>query len=212
MEPEFRRLVRRKRPKGRGYGPSDFEIFERFGVSAGHRELGEVKITTSIDFEESQWGLIGTDTPGAIIHMSISFTQPEDCKLETATILVTLESPDEIHSKEELGALRRQPGLLPVMPSRIQFTHFGPVYVPGKETEVDVSRNISGTPSFGYGGASLGGLGVDQQKSYKYRNRWVFSGQRPGGDEHSASEGYNGFCKSIVRFAVESSTRVSCCL
>ncbi|KAI0965408.1 hypothetical protein F4678DRAFT_335678 [Xylaria arbuscula] len=186
MEPEFRRLVRPKKSKGRGYGPSDFEKFDRHSACAGHRQLGEVKVTTSIDFEESQWGLIDTDTPGAIIHMNISFTQPEDCKLETATILVTLESLDETRDKEELEALKRQPERFPLTSSRLGLTHFGPVYVPGRETETDFSRNINATPSFSYGGASLSGMGVSQQKTYKYYNRWMFSGQLLGDDKHSA--------------------------
>ncbi|KAI0183469.1 hypothetical protein EV127DRAFT_446853 [Xylaria flabelliformis] len=186
MEPEFSRLVRRKKSNGRGYGPSDFEKFDRYSACAGYRQLGEVKVTTSIDFEESQWGLIGTDTPGAIIHMNIGFTQPEDCKLVTATILVTLESLDETRDEGELDALKRQPGLFPLVPSRLGLTHFGPVYVPGREMETDYSRNINATPAFSYGGASLSDMGVSQQKTYKYYNRWMFSGQLLGDDKHSS--------------------------
>ncbi|KAI2782754.1 hypothetical protein F4815DRAFT_433425 [Daldinia loculata] len=185
MEPRFDRLVRRKKPNGRGYGPSDFEKFDRYSACCGYGQLGEVKVTTQINFKESEWGLIGADTPGAIIHMNIGFTQPEKCKLETATILVTLGSLDEIDDKAELDALERRPGLSSRVPSRVQFTHLGPVYVPGRETEMDFSRNISGTPSLSFKDASLSGLGVDQQKTYKYYNRWVFSGQLLGDDEHS---------------------------
>ncbi|KAI0197825.1 hypothetical protein F4808DRAFT_437756 [Astrocystis sublimbata] len=185
MDPELLKLVRRKKLKGRGYGPSDFEKFDRYSACAGHRQLGEVNVTTRIDFEESQWGLIGANTPGAIVHMNIGFTQPEDCKLKTATILVTLESLDEIRDKGELDALKRQPGLFPLMPSQLRLTHFGPAYVPGRETETDFSRNINTTPVFDFGGLSMSGLGVDQQKTYKYHNRWVFSGQFLGDDKHS---------------------------
>ncbi|RYP20888.1 hypothetical protein DL765_002538 [Monosporascus sp. GIB2] len=189
MESGFNRLVRRKKPNGRGYGPSDFEKFDRYSACCGYGQLGEVKVTTRIDFDESQWGRIGPETPGAIIHMNIGFTQPEKCKLETAIILVTLESLDEINNEEELDALKRQPGLFPLVPSRVEFTHFGPTYVPGRETETDFSRNLNGAPSLSYGGASMSGLGVDQQKTYKYYNRWAFLGQ-PLGDE-----GHSGFRK-----------------
>ncbi|GAP83908.1 hypothetical protein SAMD00023353_0503270 [Rosellinia necatrix] len=186
MEPELRRLVRRKQSNGRGYGPSDFEKFDRYSACAGYRQLGEVKVTIRIDLDESKWGLIDTNTPGAIIYMNISFTQPEDCKLETATILVTLESLDETRDKGELDALKRQPGLFPLIPSRLGLTHFGPVYVPGRETETEVSRNINATPSVSYGGFSVSGLEASQQKTYKYYNRWAFSGQLLGDDKHSA--------------------------
>ncbi|RYO89754.1 hypothetical protein DL762_003031 [Monosporascus cannonballus] len=170
MESGFNRLVRRKKPNGRGYGPSDFEKFDRYSACCGYGQLGEVKVTTRIDFDESQWGRIGPETPGAIIHMNIGFTQPEKCKLEMAIIL-------------------RQPGLFPLVPSRVEFTHFGPTYVPGRETETDFSRNTSGVPSLSYGGASMSGVGVDQQKTHKHYNRWAFLGQ-PLGDK-----GHSGFRK-----------------
>ncbi|KAI0106081.1 hypothetical protein F4814DRAFT_430414 [Daldinia grandis] len=185
MEPGFHRLVRRKKPNGRGYGPSDFDKFDRYSACCGYGQLGEVKVTTQINFKESEWGLIGADTPGAIIHMNIGFTQPEKCKLETATILVTLGSLDEIDDKAELDALEKRPGLSSPVPSRVQFTHLGPVYVPGREMETDFSRNISVNPSLSFKDASLSGLEVGQQKTYKYYNRWVFSGQLLGDDEHS---------------------------
>ncbi|XDG06852.1 hypothetical protein ABKA04_006467 [Annulohypoxylon sp. FPYF3050] len=193
MEPRLHRLVRRKKSNGRGFGPSDFDKFDRYSACGGHGQFGQVNVSTQIDFKESQWGLIGPNTPGAIIHMRINFHQPEKCKLETATITVTLESLNEIHDQEELDALERRPMLQQrpkrssSTPPRVYFTHLGPTYVPGKETETNFSRNINGTPSISGGPASVSGIGIDRQKNYKYHNRWVFSGQLLGNDT------YNGF-------------------
>lgn len=72
--------------------------------------------------------------------MNVGFAQPDDFKLETAIILVTLESPDAIRAKGGFDAVKQQLGVFSLKPSRIQLMSLGPMYVLGRETETYFSR------------------------------------------------------------------------
>jgi len=184
-EPEFYRTVRRK--NGRGYGPCDFEEFDRHSACSGHGRLGKVDVSCRFRFEESEWGLIGSKKPGCIIYMDMAFGVELEHILQSATILVTLESLDEARAEEQqaLNRLARQ-RMFPLSGSHAQFTHFGPHKVDGRETEIEISDTTNIVPSLDVAGFGVGGMGWSRQKSRKYHSRWEFTGQLLGEDEHTS--------------------------
>ena len=185
-EPEFYRTVRRK--NGRGYGPCDFEEFDRHSACSGHGHLGKIEVSCRFRFEESEWGLIGDKKQGSIIYMDVSFGIQDEHVLQNATIIVTLESLDEARAEEQkaLDRLAKQK-MFPTSVSSAHFTHyFGPHKISGRETETDTSRGILITPHVEVGGFGLGGMGWARQKNYKYHDRWEFTGQLLGGDDHAS--------------------------
>ncbi|KAK4450378.1 hypothetical protein QBC34DRAFT_403328 [Podospora aff. communis PSN243] len=184
-EPEFYRTVRRK--SGRSYGPCDFEEFDRYSACSGHGRLGKVDISCRFRFEESEWGLMGSRRPGCIIYMDVSFGVQCEHILQTATVLVTLESLEQAQAEEQaaLDRLSKQ-RMFPLSVANAQFTHFGPHKIDGRETETDVSSMIHLTPSIEAGGFGVGGMGWSRSKNQKHHNRWEFSGQLVGEDDHTS--------------------------
>jgi len=184
-EPEFYRTVRRK--SGRGYGPCDFEEFDRYSACSGHGRLGKVDVSCRFRFEESEWGMIGTKKQGCIIYMDVSFGVQVEHVLQSATILVTLESLEEARAEEQqaLHRLVRQK-MFPLSVSAAQFTHFGPHTVKGSETEADVFDTIGVIPHVEAAGFGLGGMGWSRLKNHKQHSRWEFTGQLLGEDDHAS--------------------------
>jgi hypothetical protein len=118
-------------------------------------------------FTKSRWGVIGeSKNPGGIIYLDLDFSQPADCRLESATITVTLTEDDgeEAEIPHRFGC-------------PVKFTdHYGPKCVRGPESFVQTRKIQNRTPEvqlFGYG---AGGLGINKEKVIQTRGRWDFSG------------------------------------
>lgn len=152
------------------YGRCDYQRFDNLAsshVRAGKGKIGKIEVDCRFAFTKSQWGVIGkSEHPAGIIYLDLDFRQPSDCKLETATVSVTLATDDG-----EEGAVEAR-SVCPV-----KFTdHYGPKTIHGEETLIQTKRTKNRTPyveGFGYG---AGGLGVDKQKVMQTRSRWIFSG------------------------------------
>ncbi|KAH6854573.1 hypothetical protein B0I37DRAFT_362348 [Chaetomium sp. MPI-CAGE-AT-0009] len=152
------------------YGRRDYKRFDNIAsthMRAGRGSIGKVEIDCRFMFTKSHWGVIGeSKNPGGIIYLDLDFSQPADCKLESATITVTLTEDDG----EEARIQHRSP-------CPVKFTdHYGPKCVRGPESLVQTRRVQNRTPEvqvFGYG---AGGLGINKEKVVQTRGRWDFSG------------------------------------
>jgi hypothetical protein len=152
------------------YGRRDYKRFDNIAsthMRAGRGSIGKVEIDCRFMFTQSHWGVIGeSKNPGGIIYLDLDFSQPADCKLESATITVTLTEDDG----EEARIQHRSA-------CPVKFTdHYGPKCVRGPESLVQTRKIQNRTPEvqlFGYG---AGGLGIDKEKVVQTSGRWDFSG------------------------------------
>lgn len=152
------------------YGRRDYKRFDNIAsthMRAGRGSIGKVEIDCRFMFTKSHWGVIGeSKNPGGIIYLDLDFSQPADCRLESATITVTLTEDDG----EEARIQHRSA-------CPVKFTdHYGPKCVRGPESFVQTRKIQNRTPEvqlFGYG---AGGLGINKEKVVQTRGRWDFSG------------------------------------
>ncbi len=169
MEGECTRPALWSKPRGK-YGRLDYSRFDHVTsthMRAGRGSIGKVEVDCRFMFTKSRWGVIGERRdPAGILYLDLDFSQPPDCRLESATITVTLAKDDG-----EGGAIP-EPSDWPV-----QFTdHYGPKSVRGPESLVQTRKVKNRTPEvqmFGYG---AGGLGQNKEKVVQTKGRWDFSG------------------------------------
>jgi hypothetical protein len=136
-------------------------------MRAGHGSIGKVQVECRFLFTKSQWGVMGeARNPAGIIYLDLDFSQPADCKLESATITVTLTEDDG----EEARIHHRSP-------CHTKFTdHFGPKSVRGPESLVQTRKVKNRTPEVQVLGYGAGGIGINKEKLVQTRGRWDFSG------------------------------------
>ncbi|KAI9739960.1 MAG: hypothetical protein M1818_005016 [Claussenomyces sp. TS43310] len=158
--------------------------FERFDLlptaSLSYRALGKVKVDCRFRQSKSLWGVLGdAENPAGIIYMDLCFDQPKDCKLSSATILVTLEE-DDSH-----GINRDSTDSVNTTSSALQMTdRYGPKQLSGEQKVMPVKKTYHGTPQINVLGNGGGGLGVDVEQTRTYTSRWSFTGQlQPGKDK-----------------------------
>jgi hypothetical protein len=136
-------------------------------MRAGHGNIGKVEIDCRFLFTKSHWGVIGeSKNPAGIVYLDLDFSQPADCKLESATITVILTEDDG----EEAPIQRRSA-------CPVKFTdHYGPKCVRGKESLVQTKDIHNFTPEAQFMGYGAGGLGKNKEKMVQTTGRWDFSG------------------------------------
>jgi hypothetical protein len=153
-------------------GDSTFERFDHLSVaSLGSRKIGKAKVDCRILLSKLRCGVIGEkQTPAAILYMDLNFDQPKDCTLASATILMTLmeETVDD-----------RNPSL--------RFTDlYGPRYIGGEPKSMTVPKTLYNS-KVDILGNSVGGIGMDREKSITYTSCWTFTGQLlHGTDKHGS--------------------------
>lgn len=158
------------------YGRCEFERVDHVASShmrAGHGKIGKVEIDCKFLFTKSQWGVLNPSRhPAGIIYLDLDFLQPADCRLRSATVLVTLEEDGAKHNSNEAN-----PTTCPV-----QFTdYYGPKNLSGLERVVRTRRTKNMTPAVQFLGNGAGGLGIDTERMKHTTSRWKFSGHiRPG--------------------------------
>lgn len=177
----------------RKYGPS-FQVFDSLDIaSLCYREIGKVKVDCRFRLSKSKWGVLGdTKNPAGIIYMDLSFDQPKDCRLTSATVLVTLEEREEerftprnrkivhLHSPPSFG------------PGSLQVTdHYGPKHLSGEPTFMPLKKTYNMTPELNMFGTGGGGVGVSREKQIICTSRWTFTGQLQPGKERRLF-GYRG--------------------
>jgi len=176
------------------YGRCDWARFDNRApslISAGKGKIGEVKVQCKFNFTESKWGVLGSSKgqlgestyPGGILYLDLSFEQPVDCRLQSATVTVTLEGDKEASSDP------------------VHFTdHYGPKDLRGEPTQMLKRKTKNRTPFLEVLGYGAGGLGNDSEKIVNMTNRWSFSGSL---DTTDNSRWYNRLEWTLVENKVD---------
>ncbi|KAK0730766.1 hypothetical protein B0H67DRAFT_448055, partial [Lasiosphaeris hirsuta] len=152
----------------RKFGRCDFKRFDNAAsspVRAGRGKIGKIEVDCKFVFTESHWGLLGpARKPGGILYLDLDFRQPSDCRLRSATVLVTLE--EDLSEENDSGT---------AWP--VKFTdHYGPKHFRGVERSMRTRQVKNFTPTIQVLGSGAGGLGIDTEKMTHTASRWRFSG------------------------------------
>ncbi len=152
------------------YGRQDYSRFDNIASShmrAGRGSIGKVEVDCRFLFKKSRWGVIGeAKHPAGILFMDLDLRQPPDCKLESATVTVTLEENDG----QEANVERRS-----CCPVKFT-TYYGPQSLRGEQSHEQTRKAKKRTPEVQVMGYGVGGLGVDREKIVQTASRWDFSG------------------------------------
>lgn len=175
MEPRL--ISQQTRPRfARRYGRSYHHFGQLSSASLGSRNLGKVRVDCRFRLSESQWGVLNQSTPAGVLYVDLNFDQPQDCRLKSATVLVTLEKED--------------PACTTTPPDRdtLQLTdYYGPKHLSGEPTTLPRKRVYQLMPEVNAMGCSGGGVGVNSEKTTNEVRRWMFTGQlMPGKASNNA--------------------------
>ncbi|KAG6356075.1 hypothetical protein INS49_015460 [Diaporthe citri] len=174
-----------REPEGRPH-PKLMSSFRRFGrsdsfkpvgassASIGSKSLGKINIDCQFLFKESQWGTF-EGRPGGIIYLNLNFGPPQNCRVQEATVTITLDEEDPclepFNTTQRLRVLHES-GI------EAQMTPwFGPQVLGGEKKSAEITSTTKAVPEanvFGYGG---GGIGHERSKVFKQEARWSFYGQ-----------------------------------
>jgi hypothetical protein len=189
MEPQSAQpiLQHGRLSRNRKYGRYDFERFDHISSShanVGHGTFDKVNVNCRFLFKKSQWGVLGGHkNPAGIIYLDLTFDQPKDSQLHSATVIITLD--DEDRELDDIrGKFARRRSTSPQCPIHIT-NYYGPKSFTGPEKIVQMNKSLHLTPSAQFAGYEIGGVGVDKESSFTYSSRWKFSGDLiPGKGNH----------------------------
>lgn len=173
----------------RGWGRQDLQRFDHFSspaVSVGSRKIRKVTVTCNFLFRKSQWGVFGERSPytqGGIVYLDVDIRQPDDCRLKSATVTVTLGLESEIGTAGagsaggRKGKAGRSPATAADPDDFVRLTAwYGPRQFSGREAVEEVRKVARFEPSVDALGVG-GGLGGWEREIYKRRSkRWKFEG------------------------------------
>ncbi|KFX91394.1 hypothetical protein V490_05945 [Pseudogymnoascus sp. VKM F-3557] len=164
---------------GRRFGRS-FECYNTLSsANVGAKDIGKVKVDCRFRLSKSKWGVLGNaERPVGIVYLDLNFDQPKDCRLSSATVLVTLD--DEIGDEER--DRRRQVAIISQGGSLQMTDYFGPKQLSGKTTTVHTKSTYRFTPEFNVMGNGIGGLGKDKETTRLSTGRWTFTGKLQSGE------------------------------
>ncbi|KAI1210949.1 uncharacterized protein F4807DRAFT_44273 [Annulohypoxylon truncatum] len=162
---------------GRKYGKYDFGRFERLEGSnhyLGKGKIGDVEVACKFRFRESRWGVLTPDkNPGGVVYLDLTFTEPQECRLRGATVLLTLDEEDEDLRRHFSARDSSTKVKVPV-----HITEHGPQSLHGQLDEAFKTEKNSFAPWIDVGGfAGAGGIGRNSEKKYIQRSQWKFSSQ-----------------------------------
>ncbi|KAK3355956.1 hypothetical protein B0H65DRAFT_64334 [Neurospora tetraspora] len=142
-------------------------------LSVGQATLGEVTVDCRFLFTKSKWGKMGTDPsssdtyPAGILYLDLDFSEPQDCRLQSAKVAVTL-GVDEKSSKTDKSN--------PVYPATMT-GHYGPKQLVGSEKTIKVQRTKEFMPHIDVPPyVSVGGMGISTEEAKDVNDRWRFAG------------------------------------
>ncbi|KAI2466807.1 hypothetical protein F4781DRAFT_404446 [Annulohypoxylon bovei var. microspora] len=162
---------------GRKFGKYDFGRFEHLGGSnhyLGKGKIGDVEVACKFRFRESRWGVLTPDkNPAGVVYLDLTFTEPQECRLRGATVLLTLDEEDEDLRRHFNVGDSSTKTKVPV-----HITEHGPQSLHGQLDEAYRIEKNSFAPWIdvgGFGGA--GGIERNSEKQYIQRSQWKFSCQ-----------------------------------
>lgn len=154
-------------------GKHNFDRFEPLVGSVhylGSGNIGEVEVACKFLFRESRWGVI-SNNPAGVVYLDLTFTEPLNCRLRGATVVLTLDEEDE-----DLKRYFRNMNLYEDPQVPVQIVQYGPRILNGRLDEALKTDRRSFQPWVDVGGiAGAGGIGIDSEKQYVQRSQWKFS-------------------------------------
>ncbi|KAF7555713.1 hypothetical protein G7Z17_g1971 [Cylindrodendrum hubeiense] len=166
------------RIKIRRYGRTDYDKYEDHvggsQLSVGSANIGKVEIDCRYHWKKAEWGLLGTrQTPAAILYIDITFRQPPGHWLQTASVFVTLSENDASYA---LVKPSRQ-SIANYSNNSVQMTeHFGPRTLVGIPSNESQTKCTKATPTVGFTGLEVGGIGFESSTTKDKASQWVFQG------------------------------------
>ncbi|KAJ2998775.1 hypothetical protein NUW58_g214 [Xylaria curta] len=152
----------------RRFGPYDIQKFGKLlQASVGAADIGKVHVDCKFLFKKSQWGTLD-DQKAGIIYLDLTFSQPGDCRLSSATIEVTLDDEDKHLPQKSLSVGATSP---------VQIRTYGPREMLGspRYQAVETRNNLS--PEVEIGSiAGVGGIGHESVKKMVREHWWKFHG------------------------------------
>ncbi|KAF7865733.1 hypothetical protein EAF04_005899 [Stromatinia cepivora] len=133
-------ILHRRPLISRKYGQHFVRLEAESAASLNCREFGKVTVDCRLCLSKSQWGVLGeNERPAGIIYMDLNFNQPADCRLSSATVVITLE---RYETAEE-----RTPGANNMASSLCVTDHFGPKQLKGELRTMPVEKKYQFTPN-----------------------------------------------------------------
>lgn len=161
----------------RKIGPDRFQQWDNADSgSLGSRYVGKVLIDCKFRLAESQWGTLGTsNAPAGVIYIDLSFNQPKEHKLASATVQISLRE----YNSPSASAKGKKKDKLKAVASGLAVTdNFGPQMLTGKPTTQFGRSAYSLIPEFGAMGVNVGGVGLSGEKMVVYSSQWVLEGHQ----------------------------------
>ncbi|CCC06256.1 hypothetical protein SMACR_00473 [Sordaria macrospora] len=136
-------------------------------------KIGKVEVDCRFLCSRSRWGKMSkggpenpqpSDTyPAGILYLDLAFRQPADCRLQSATIAVTLGRDDDALHRSE--------------PAVFMTGHFGPGQLSGPKQTIQTRQLDELIPTIGIGNLfEVGGVGRQKEKLQTIADSWRFSG------------------------------------
>jgi hypothetical protein len=144
-------------------------------ASIGGKSVGKISIDCQFAFKQSQWGVLGEDQcPVGVLYINLNFSPPQDCKLKSATVTVTLDDEDRCLASYQRARTPPTRG----SNTPVQITDwYGPKQLTGQARTIDKTRFKQFIPEANFMGTGGGGVGGGSQTSFQQSVRWLFSGQ-----------------------------------
>ncbi|KAJ2988326.1 hypothetical protein NUW58_g4035 [Xylaria curta] len=158
---------------GRKFGKYDFDQFRPLQTSdhfLGKGKIGDMNVACKFLFRKSRWGVLAPDrNPGGILYVDLVFTEPPDCYLRGASIILTLDEHDtdlQHHFSIKNNTRDRLP---------VHITEHGPQHLLGQSKRVEKFRTRQFIPSVSAAGFEVGGMGQESKTRKVQESQWRFS-------------------------------------
>ncbi|KAH6885312.1 hypothetical protein B0T10DRAFT_576964 [Thelonectria olida] len=163
------------RQNSRKFGRHDFNRFNSLSpwyVCAGEKDIRTVHVDCRLLCKESKLGFFGTgrdEQPAGVIFLAFDISQPDDCRLSSVAVEVTLDQEHHLCKQYRTSSTRN-------ISSPLQVRTWGPTKLTGEKRKETVEVNTSGTPSAQFPGGGFGGLGFSKTRTVECCSRWTFHG------------------------------------
>ncbi|KAH7159525.1 hypothetical protein B0J13DRAFT_539113 [Dactylonectria estremocensis] len=168
--------------KIRRYGRADYDEFEESTLGphlcVGSSNIGKAEIDCKYHWRKAAWGVLGThETPAGILYMDIAFRQPPGHWLHTASVFITMSETETSYALLKRGLKRDSICVSSIDDNSVQMTeHFGPRTLVGIPSIESRTQSTKLTPTFGFTGIEVGGVGFESNTSKDMTGQWVFQG------------------------------------
>ncbi|TGO63263.1 hypothetical protein BCON_0014g00520 [Botryotinia convoluta] len=141
-------------------------------VCLKYQKVGKVGVTCQFRLTKSKWGVLGeAENPAGVIYMSLGFDQPNDCRLSSAIVSITLEGSDPRDATERHSIQKSVSDSLHIT------DQYGPKQLSGPERRMLVRKKVLLTPNINILGNGGGGVGLETSKELILSSRWIFNGR-----------------------------------